>query len=87
VSFSTAWLYSHQQWSYGPSYLCQQIPELCLDAARRLWKSNPAPCFSVVSEEEVAVGLERLEDRNRYNSDQYQALLGSVIDAMEHENL
>jgi hypothetical protein len=40
-----------------------------------------------VSEEEVAVGSQQLEDRNRYNSDQYQALLGSLIDAMEHENL
>ncbi|XP_021936150.1 proteasome activator complex subunit 4B-like isoform X2 [Zootermopsis nevadensis] len=64
-----------------------QIPDPCLDAARRLWKSDPAPCFPVVSEEEVAVGSQQLEDRNHYNLDQYQALLSSLIDAMEHENL
>jgi hypothetical protein len=40
-----------------------------------------------VSDEEVAVGLQRLEDRNRYNSVQYLALLNSLMDAMEHENL
>lgn len=64
-----------------------QIPEQCLDAARRLWDTNPTPCFSVVSEEEVAVGLQQLQMRNQYNSNQYLALLNSLMDAIQQENL
>jgi hypothetical protein len=40
-----------------------------------------------VSDEEVAVGMRQLEDRNQYNSDQYLALLDSLMDAMQQENL
>ncbi|PNF36512.1 hypothetical protein B7P43_G15901 [Cryptotermes secundus] len=64
-----------------------QIPELCLAAARQLWNSSPAPCFQVVSDEEVAIGMQQLEDRNQYNTDQYLALLDSLMDAMQQENL
>jgi proteasome activator subunit 4 len=64
-----------------------QIPELCLEAARRLWDTSPAPCFPVVSEEEVAVGMQELQMRNQYNSDQYLALLNSLMDAIQQENL
>jgi proteasome activator subunit 4 len=71
----------------APSHLCPQIPEQCLDAARRLWDTNPTPCFSVVSEEEVAVGLQQLQMRNQYNSNQYLALLNSLMDAIQQENL
>lgn len=86
ADFST-WRCNHPQWSCGPSHLCQQIPELCLAAARQLWNSSPAPCFQVVSDEEVAIGMQQLEDRNQYNTDQYLALLDSLMDAMQQENL
>lgn len=83
----STWQCNRPQWSCDPSHLCQQIPELCLDAARQLWDSSPAPCLSVVSDEEVAVGMQQLEDRNQYNADQYLALLDSLMDAMQQENL
>jgi proteasome activator subunit 4 len=81
----TRWLLTCS--GHAPSHLCLQIPELCLDAARRLWDTSPAPCFSVVSEEEVAVGIQQLQMRNQYNSDQYLALLNSLMDAIQQENL
>jgi hypothetical protein len=31
--------------------------------------------------------MQRLEDRNQYNADQYLALLDSLMDAMQQENL
>jgi hypothetical protein len=40
-----------------------------------------------VSDDEVAVGERRLADRNRYNVDQYLALLDSLMDAIQQENL
>jgi len=55
--------------------------------ARKFWKTSPAPCFSVVSDEEVAVGIQRLAERNQYNADQYLALLDSLMDAMQQEKL
>jgi hypothetical protein len=40
-----------------------------------------------VSDEEVAVGIQRLAERNQYNADQYLALLDSLMDAMQQEKL
>jgi hypothetical protein len=40
-----------------------------------------------VSEEDVAVGMQKLQMRNQYNSDQYLALLNSLMDAIQQENL
>jgi hypothetical protein len=40
-----------------------------------------------VSDEEVAVGKQRLADRNQYNVDQYLALLDSLMDAIQQDNL
>jgi hypothetical protein len=40
-----------------------------------------------VSDEEVAVGEQQLQARNQYNADQYLALLNSLMDAIQQENL
>ena len=84
-SVRTRWLLTCHV--HAPSHLCLQIPELCLEVARRLWDTSPAPCFPVVSEEEVAVGMQQLQMRNQHNSDQYLALLNSLMDAIQQENL
>jgi proteasome activator subunit 4 len=85
ASARTKWLLTSNV--HAPSHSCLQIPEQCLDVARRLWDTSPAPCFSVVSKEEVAVGMQQLQRRNQYNSDQYLALLNSLMDAIQQENL
>ncbi|KAJ9582853.1 hypothetical protein L9F63_022812, partial [Diploptera punctata] len=64
-----------------------EIPDECLLAAQRLWKSEPAPSFEIASEDAISLGKTQLEERNKFNSRQYLALLDSLMDAIEKDNL
>lgn len=64
-----------------------QVPDSCINRARKLWNSAPIPQREMASPDDISAGLEQLEMRNKGNLEKYHSLLNFLMDAIETGNL